>query len=165
MKGKASSVRTRRSVVGDLETKSGLIGDGEWLIGNGSSATDHQQRRWFISNGEWLIGDGSTLQVFFLFGFLFFNLVGEWLNVFCFAEWVNVFFFFFFWEYLQWQLATNCFRRYYPLLVMNSCFVTKWSLATKLFGRYCPLLVRNLCFVTKGPKICFTFSDKFYFRH
>ena len=89
-------MRTRRSVVGDLETKSGLIGDGEWLIGNGSSATDHQQRRWFISNGEWLIGDGSTLQVFFLFGFLFFNLVGEWLNVFCFVEWVNVFFFFFF---------------------------------------------------------------------
>ena len=94
MKGKASSVWTRRSVAGDLETKSGLIGDDEWLIGNGSSATDHQQRRWFISKGEWLIGDGSTLQVFFLFGFLFFNLVGEWLNVFCFAEWVNVFFFF-----------------------------------------------------------------------
>ena len=47
--GKASSVRTRQSVASDLETKSGLIGDGEWLIGNSSSATVRQR---IISNGD-----------------------------------------------------------------------------------------------------------------
>ena len=37
--GEASPVQTRRSVAGDLEMESGLIGDGEWLIGDASTAT------------------------------------------------------------------------------------------------------------------------------
>ena len=41
------------------------------------------------------------------------------------------------WEYLQWSLATKCFRR------------------------YCPLLATNFNFVTKGARICYTFSDEF----
>ena len=74
--GKVSLVRTRRSIANNLETKSGLIGNNEWLIDNGSSV---MVQRWIISNDslatvhwQWFIGNGSTFHVFFLFGFLFF---------------------------------------------------------------------------------------------
>ena len=71
--GKVSLVRTRRCIANNLETKRGLIGDGEWLIGNDSSTTDQKAtiHRW------WFIGNVSSVTVqrfryFFLFGFLFF---------------------------------------------------------------------------------------------
>ena len=74
--GKVSLVRTRRCIANNLETKSGFIGNNEWLIDNGSSVT---VQRWIISNDSlatvhWqrFIGNGSTFHVFFLFGFLFF---------------------------------------------------------------------------------------------
>ena len=134
---------------------------------NGLSATVHQRRikkQRFIADGSsamfhrWRF---NALGIFFLFGFLFFWPKTPMAERFLFC-WVGEFFFFGLGLFIV-VVSDELFSSLLP--TSNSCFVTKWSSATKLFHRYCPLLVRNLCFVTKGPKICFTFSDKFYFRH
>ena len=96
--GKVSLVRTRRSIANNLETKSGLIGNNEWLLttvhqwrfSDGSLATIHWRR--FIGNDSSAMVQRFTY--FFCLGFSFFDQKLQWLNVFCFAEWVNVFFFF-----------------------------------------------------------------------
>ena len=61
---KASPVRTRRSVVVDLETESGLIGDGEWRRFNGFVATANGDGEWrrfngFVSTVNGFDGDAS----------------------------------------------------------------------------------------------------------
>ena len=97
--GKASPVRTRWSVAGDLETKRGLIGDGEWLIGNGSSTTDQKatiHRWWFIGNVS--LVTVQRFRYFFLFGFLFFWPKTPMAERFLFC-WVGEFLFLV-WDYL-----------------------------------------------------------------
>ena len=137
---KASPVRTRRSVVVDLETVQSVAVAVDWEQGEASTASfdndaeELRRRRW----------DSSTAS---LNGFLFFHL-----GFFLFFVWVSGWMFFFFWL-SGWMYGAFCLGLYIVVFSDENISSLKATSSEEFMFRH------------KRSRISYTFSDEFYFRH